>query len=81
MKLNALTVTALAVTGLAVLQFARSWRATNKPSDPALVGTIFDQARAQRQASGAAVPMNTDYLRYWASPLADTIYGNGSLGD
>jgi hypothetical protein len=78
MKIDAITVAALAVAGLAVAAFGRT-RPNGQAS--ANTGQVFGMATQQRQASGSAIPQNTAYLEFWDSPMSNTLYSTGSLGD
>jgi hypothetical protein len=62
MKLDALSVAAVAVAGLAVYAYAKPKTPGVAPSS---ADAAFAQAYAQRQASGAALPQNNDYLKNW----------------
>jgi hypothetical protein len=81
MKLNLLTIAAVGFAGFAGLYAYRRAHPQHDPNVSPDDTGVFAQASAQRQESGAAIQQNLDYLRYWASPLSDTIYSTGSLGD
>lgn len=85
MKLDAITVAAVAVAGLALVTWSRSHSKAAAAGQPTTLSStldaIYGNARSQRQDSGSAIAQNTAYLEFWDSPMANTLYSTGSLGD